>query len=274
VNSKVKAKGTGRRALGVGTFAAFVLLSTSGLEGASVLWSNGTVESSASSQERCDSGLGTCSNPVGSTGSFTVFDNFSLSAAGAAVTGFDISDFFVGTPTNNYKSTTWSLWSGDPLGGKNGDPNPAGTLLASGSSVGAITTISGSSALLITVNLGATVFLTGGTYYLGTSNVLTNTSDQTVRALTSGCSVGTPCRTGVTTALATYEQSNGSIQGTHWSSATTPNNVDLVFPGGQGNSSTDTAFDILGGPVPEPGTLMLLGIAFAGLVFIRRRQAA
>jgi hypothetical protein len=183
-----------------------------------------------------------------------VFDSFSVASPGWIVTGFDITDFFYATTTSEYTSTKWSLWSGDPLAG--------GTLVATNTSVGVVGTASGACggsnsacSAVITVTLSSGVFLAAGSnYYLGTSNNLKQGTDITERAFSAGHN-GVPDG---------WEASNGSIVGSSW--FTCPTCTSTTTTG------SDTAFDILGNVVPEPGTLVLMSLALFGLGYKVRRR--
>ncbi len=247
----------------------FVALTAIGGVQASTLWSNGAVNTSLTGDNRCDSGPSLCGNS-GST-FWTVFDNFNVPAASKpwVVSGFDFSDFLVNGPVGDYKSTAWSIWSGDPLSG--------GHLVASGSATAALSLLigtcgSGSTCLeTFTVALGVPIeLLAGNTYYLATTNTLlpTSSGEATLRAFAAG---GNTAPGGTTNAIMRWEQSNGSTSGilnSAWMAGTSNN----TFPGGLNINETATAFDIQGSLAPEPGTLTLLGIAFAGLVFVQRLQ--
>ena len=92
--------------------AVFMLLTLNGLN-AATLWNNGSLVPTNPNNYPCDAG---CSSGT----SYTVFDNFTVPASGVGwvVSGFDYTDLFTGgISTSEYKSTTWSLWQGDPLSG-------------------------------------------------------------------------------------------------------------------------------------------------------------
>ena len=236
------------RALNMAAGIVCLVVGSSASVNAATLWNNGTVNTIYGNSVPADSTL--------PNSGFTVFDSFAVPTPGWVVSGFDITDFFYATNTSEYTSTNWSLWKGDPLAG--------GTLVASGNNAGVVGTASGpcggasvACSALITVTLSSGVFLAAGnTYYIGTSNVLKNSSDVTERAFSAGHN-GVPDG---------WENSNGSIVGSSWftcaqcTSATT--------------NGSDTAFDILGNNAPEPGTLVLMSLALAGLGYKARRRKA
>lgn len=248
--SEIKLKGT-RWDLVPGMVRAVICLlvmSGAGLN-AGTLWNNGVVSTNTIPTPFSDS----LDNGVGP---FTMFDNFTVSPIGWVVQGFDITDFFVSTPTTDYKSTTWSIWSGDPL-------TSTGKLIATGTALlgvtASLTNITGSCGVgftcveMITVT-GLSVNLNTGTYYLGTTNNVASTSDETFRAYAAGHS-GNPGDG--------WEQSNGTITGSSW----TNGNTQTVMATG------DTAFDINGVFAPEPSTLILMSLALVGLGYKLRRRA-
>jgi hypothetical protein len=250
----------------VGVFVA--LTAVSGLQ-ASTLWSNGAVNTSLTGDNRCDGGPNLCGN-TGST-FWTVFDNFNVPAASKpwVVSGFDFSDFLTNGPVGDYKSTAWSIWNGDPLSG--------GKLVASGSATALLSLASGTCGTgstcleTFTVTLGVPIeLLPGTTYYLGTTNTLspTNANEATLRAFAAG---GNTAPGGTVNTTTRWEQSDGSTSGVVGSSWTAGAN-NYTFPGALGISETATAFDIQGSLAPEPGTLTLLGIAFASFAFVQRQR--
>jgi hypothetical protein len=269
VDTKIKLKGAFDRALSLGIGVSLVLLAAAGLQ-AAPLWTNGAVNTFSSNLNQCDSGPNSC----GSVAGYTIFDNFNvpMNSKAWAVSGFDFTDFLF-APTTDYKSTSWSIWNGDPLKG--------GTLVASGSAVASLSNPSATCAvnigclqtLTVTFNTGANVTLaSGNTYYLGTSNVLASGTESSTRAFAAG---GNTAPGGTGTSLGNWEQSNGStngIIGTTWTQGSINNVFPQNTPGGV--NQTATAFDINGALAPEPGTLTLLTLAFAGLCFVLRRRVA
>lgn len=205
-----------------------ILMAAPGLH-ASLLWDNGTV---GASTFRCDSGPGDCSG----SGTWTVYDDFNLTAP-ATVTGFTYNDYVYGSIAD-YVSTSWSIWQGDPLSG--------GTLEASATGVAANPVLENSGpaagTYMFTVS-GLNVVLPSGTYFLGRTNVVTN-STFTDSAIASG------------NGLPGYEQSDGAAYKFYLNST--------------GNA--DTAFTIQGTTAtPEPTTLGLVGLTLLPLLFRRRK---
>lgn len=226
-----------------------ILLMAAGVVEGATIWSNGAVSVSTPPQA-CDSSSA-CS---GIPGPFTVFDSFTVAAGGNwSVTSFDFSDFFVNSSTSQYTSTTWSIWKGDPLNG--------GLVVAAGNSVASLGTPNctlGPKMCLVQLTVGGiSVSLSSGIYYLGTTN------------LTGGAVLERAVSAG--NGLPGYEGSNGGdpnsappVVGSTWASGTSDSSF---FP-------ADSAFDISGVVVPEPGALTFMGLGLAGLWMGRRRSQA
>jgi PEP-CTERM motif len=234
--------------------AVLALLSAGSLQ-ADFIWQNNNLLGSSTFN---DSNTNAGANPQ-----WTVFDNFTTPTTNGQswnVNTVDFTDYLVNAPTsgkNDVKSTTWSIWSGDPL-------KTTGTLVATGSATPGISpNANGSYTFTIS---GLNVVLSAGTqYYLGTTNTVsqdggTQQATSTFRARAS--SPGLPGST------AYWEQSNGTIN-------TGAKNFDS---GSASNTSvqngTFTVFDVQGNLTPEPGTWALMGIAMAGFYLIRRRRIA
>jgi len=234
---------------------------------AATLFNNGAINNTTFTTVGTLGGGNPCDSVCTTGGSsFTIFDNFTVGPAGWVVTGFDFSDFLVGTSTPQTQQTvTWSLFSGDPVNG-------GGSLVKSGTSVANLSQPVGYDCTatnclqLFKVDLGASVTLTGGkTYFLGTS-VTPVTGYSTYRATTQGA---------IGYNLGGWEQSNGSFSAANqpWSNG----GKDYNLPGSDsGVYSLDSSFDILGTiapPVPEPSTFVLMGLALAGVAGLRRRSS-
>jgi hypothetical protein len=204
-----------------------------GVAQAGVVWSNGAVEST--SPRFCDSSPLECGGNVNTDNGFEIYDNFTL-ASDTIVSGFTYNDGFRSTPTTDYTSTEWTLWSSDPA--------TAGGPIDSGDAV----------AVLSSGDLGSTLFtvtgldvdLSAGTYWLGTQNELSDPGDITDRFYADGD--GLPGFEQSTTGISTRF---GSIQPTA--------------------ESGDTAFTIQGStPEPATGLLIVVPMALVGLWRIRR----
>lgn len=263
--------GARRQALRISMGAVFMLLTLNGLN-AGTLWNNGSLVTPNSNNYPCDAG---CSSGT----SFTVFDNFTVPASGVGwvVTGFDYTDLFTGgISTSEYKSTTWSLWQGDPLSGGKllGSSATISSAFALGTATSGCLNVSGSCTtvpIIVTFSNSSVYLAPGNTYYLGTMNVMGSSNDGSFRAFSSG---GNTTSFGGTS-VAQWEQSNGSTTGAIGSTWTSGGNNKVCTGGCSGGSSSDfTAFDIQGVLSPEPGTLTLFGLALGGLFYMRQRSKA
>lgn len=271
MKTEMERKGAGSRAL---KLASLVLVAVGGLQAAN-LWTNpasSTLFTTISGDNKCDASAIVCS-----TGApITIFDNFNIPNGSKAwvVSAVDFTDFMVNVRAGDYKSTSWSIWAGDPL--------VSGKLVASGSAVASFTLLSGTCGdtttctQMFTLSFGNTpVTLTANqTYYLGTSNVLVpsnGTSEYTARVFSPG---GNTAPGGTVNALQKWEQSNGSTSGVV-NSTWTAGTLNQTFPNaGLGINEVATAFDIQGTLAPEPGTITLLSLALAGCyLYLRRRTA-
>jgi len=181
--------------------------------------------------------------------------------------GSILPTFFYSTPLSDYKNTKWTIWQGDPLNGGilkasgvGGSVSPSNVVATSGSCglLGSACTV------VIPVSLGTSVFLPSGfTYYLGTQNTFiagAPGSDQTNRVFSNGPNAG-------------WESSNNAI-GSIGSTLAVQGCTTITNTVRNGCSTGDTAFDIIGAQAPEPGTLVLMTLALAGLGFKFRRRNA
>ena len=264
MNTEMELKRACSRALKIAIHASFALLAAGGLQAAN-LWTNAVaIGGGVIGDNRFDSG------------SYTIFDNFNIPNGSKSwvVSAIDFTDFVMNVSPGDYKSTSWSLWAGDPLS--------AGTLVASGSGAASLTTLSGTCGAGVnnvncvqtfTVTLANSVTLPSNqTYFLGTSNILvpSNGSESTRRAFSAG---GNTAPGGSANGLQRWEQSNGSTTGVV-NSTWTAGSENYKFPSDLNIFEGATAFDIQGALAPEPGTITLLTMAFAGCWFYLRRRTA
>jgi hypothetical protein len=187
------------------------------LSRAAVIFDNGVATGST---EICDSMCGA------SAPRFIIYDDFTLSST-SSVTGFTYNSYNIaGSLATDYTGTTWSIWNADPVSNFGSGPIFSGTTLGVVSSGAA-------SSLLITVS-GLSINLGPGTYWLGTSNLESISTDITTYAITSN-------------GFSDAEQSStlGDFTGT---------------------GLTDAAFTIQGAAVPEPSTLALFGAGLLSLL--------
>lgn len=180
---------------------------------------------------RCNSGPNSC----GGTGSWTIYDNFTLAAA-ATITGFANWNLGNSSNINDYGSTNWSIWSVTPYNG--------GSALYSGNSLAAVSSDLG---FIKTSVSGLSLNLSAGTYWLGINHQLTSP---------------------LYYASWTYASSSGGsgdaiqLDGGSWTFTNQPNLAFYV-------TASETP------PVPEPETyaMLLVGLGLLSFTAKRRKQS-
>jgi hypothetical protein len=218
----------------VGAVAFAAAMSSSPAQ-ADVLYNNGTAIGSAG---LCDQQDGECGAAGLGTSGWNIYDDFTL-AASATVTGFTYNTVWSpGSGTSaDYTGTTWSIWSVNPPTDFAAGPIASGDLSGSLSSGAA-------GSILVTV-MGLDIDLGPGEYWLGTSNDVSDSTDQTA-----------------------YDESNNGLsdasQCTDNGDCINVNISDEAFTI-EGNVASTTA-------VPEPASLSLLGAGLIALGMLRRRK--
>ena len=194
---------------------------------ATVLYDNGPV-TDASAGGWCDQGPSGCSG----TGTWTYYDNFTLSAD-STVTGFNYIDWFFSGGPSNYVTTNWALYGGDPF---------TNAAIASGSDVATLVATGPSRQYQFTVT-GLNINLLASTvYWLDINNTVTGGILTTVATVAP-----------VAAPLTGAKQSDGGSNNFN-------NRPDRAYQIHGGSVA-----------VPEPVTIALLGIGLLGLGFARRR---
>jgi hypothetical protein len=142
---------------------------------ASVLWNNGTTTGSG----------GLCNNDTFGCGGgglgWTVYNSFTLSNTDT-VTGLTYDSQFL-SGLASYVSTNWSIWSTNPYTSFASGPAYSGTLTGVNSA--------DANSMTLTTITGLSVVLTAGTYWIGLSNNLSGSDDQSSYGAVSSLNTGT-----------------------------------------------------------------------------------
>jgi hypothetical protein len=218
-----------------------------------------------------DNGIGGNSNFCDSNnacGGNTVFDAFSVaSGPSVRIQTIRFTDFFFNAPnplSTYYTSTTWSIWSGDPL-------VTGSTALYKGTMAGSFSNIVGNcngpggcqATISLDVSSSGVVLSGGQTYYLGLTNTLNASGGPNV---VSSRALGL-------SGLGKLESSDVSFAGNFWADQSIGGcNIRVDPHCSEPANSASTAFAI--DTTPEPGTWTLMLISAAGFAVWRRRSKA
>ncbi len=158
-------------AISLGFFSAVSLENAS----ADVLWNNGTTTGSG----------GLCNNDNFGCGGgglgWTIYNSFTLSTT-ATVTGLTYDSQFL-SGLGSYVSTNWSIWSSNPYISFASGPAYSGTVTGVNSA--------DVQSMTLTTITGLSVALTAGTYWIGLSNNLSGSDDESSYGAVSTLNTGT-----------------------------------------------------------------------------------
>jgi hypothetical protein len=216
-------------AISLGLFSAVSLENA----GADVLWNNGTTTGSG----------GLCNNDTSGCGGgglgWTIYNSFTLSTTDT-VTGLTYDSQFL-SGLASYVSTNWSIWSSNPYTSFASGPAYSGTITGVNSA--------DVNSMTLTTITGLSVALTAGTYWIGLSNNLSGSGDESSYGAVSSLNTGT----------STYQLLGDGER------LNNPENQEaFTIDGTSGISAT---------PLPAALPLFTGGLGIIGLLTRKRRKA-